>query len=557
MLSQKCKLIVCYHKSSRIFDDPLYLPINAGRALLEQKYTQGLVSFSEKQWLLQNTIGDDTGDNISDLNYSFCELTAIYWVWKNYEKIDSPDYVGLCHYRRIFDVDSETIDDFIGTNQIICAGLCGNKQDISIYDQFCEYHHRNDLDLCLDYFEKNNSDFYPFFKEYLSLPFEKSSLYNMFIVQKEIFFEYCELLFNLMFHLKRKLNLSNYSFYGSRIFGFIAERITGAFFYYKFRLGFKVKKSIPFFFDEKYIKMPVNTSFADKLEVIEIVAGKNCSSADRRFVNIVMPLDTDDVEMTVMTLRSCVKNSSEECLYHVLILCNIDCNRDRNLYAGLKNIINEIVCGKNNFSVSLVIMAETLVCDFDNISDGLIEKIKNNRALWFLLLNNSICNGNVIWVNSGYLFGYEFCNLPFLFERFDKLLGCESYCYYLAENIQNRLPDNQVEFLKQNNRMQTNFLCFELSWLEFHRNSISESIVNIDGIFAINCEKIEEYIQFLDYFWSVETNVSFDYDLLDRRLSFDKYMKFSAYANNWKGAVVKETNRSILKKLGVIDCSCI
>ena len=303
--------------------------------------------------------------------------------------------------------------------------------------------------------------------------------------------------------------------------------------------------------------MPVNTSFADKLEVIEIVAGKVYSSADRRFVNIVMPLDTDDVEMTVMTLRSCVKNSSEECLYHVLILCNIDCNRDRNLYAGLKNRINEIVCGKNNFSVSLVIMAETLVCDFDNISDGLIEKIKNNRALWFLLLNNSICNGNVIWVNSGYLFGYEFCNLPFLFERFDKLLGCESYCYYLAENIQNRLPDNQVEFLKQNNRMQTNFLCFELSWLESHRNSISESIVNIDGIFAINCEKIEEYIQFLDYFWSVETNVSFDYDLLDRRLSFDKYMKFSAYANNWKGAVVKETNRSILKKLGVIDCSCI
>ena len=105
--------------------------------------------------------------------------------------------------------------------------------------------------------------------------------------------------------------------------------------------------------------------------------------------------------------------------------------------------------------------------------------------------------------------------------------------------------------------MQTNFLCFELSWLESHRISISESIVNIDGIFAINCEKIEEYIQFLDYFWSVETNVSFDYDLLDRRLSFDKYMKFSAYGLNWKGAIVKESNRSILKKLGVIDCSCI
>lgn len=42
---------------------------------------------------------DDTGDNISSMNRSLAEMTAVYWVWKH---LPDKEYVGVCHYRRHF-----------------------------------------------------------------------------------------------------------------------------------------------------------------------------------------------------------------------------------------------------------------------------------------------------------------------------------------------------------------------------------------------------------------------------------------------------------------------
>ena len=46
---------------------------------------------------------DDEGDNISAANPHYCELTGVYWAWKNLDA----DYVGLAHYRRHFAGEGE------------------------------------------------------------------------------------------------------------------------------------------------------------------------------------------------------------------------------------------------------------------------------------------------------------------------------------------------------------------------------------------------------------------------------------------------------------------
>ena len=75
------KVIVAAHKPYRMPQDSMYLPLHVGRALADHNLG----------WQ-----GDNTGDNISLKNPYYCELTGLYWAWKNLKA----DAIGLVHYRR-------------------------------------------------------------------------------------------------------------------------------------------------------------------------------------------------------------------------------------------------------------------------------------------------------------------------------------------------------------------------------------------------------------------------------------------------------------------------
>ena len=74
-----CQLPSCFA------DRKVYVPIQCGRAINAS---------------IPGTIGDDTGDNISDLNMRYNEMTAIYWIAHHYEELGDPEYIGFDHYRR-------------------------------------------------------------------------------------------------------------------------------------------------------------------------------------------------------------------------------------------------------------------------------------------------------------------------------------------------------------------------------------------------------------------------------------------------------------------------
>ena len=69
------------HKNFEIPKDPMYVPLQVGRATKDDL----------------GYLCDNTGDNISEKNCYYSELTGIYWIWRNVHDLD---YVGVCHYRR-------------------------------------------------------------------------------------------------------------------------------------------------------------------------------------------------------------------------------------------------------------------------------------------------------------------------------------------------------------------------------------------------------------------------------------------------------------------------
>ncbi len=78
------KILVASHKKAEMPEDSMYLPVHVGRVL-----------YPDREFGYQS---DAEGDNISIKNPYYCELTALYWAWKNLKA----DYVGLAHYRRHF-----------------------------------------------------------------------------------------------------------------------------------------------------------------------------------------------------------------------------------------------------------------------------------------------------------------------------------------------------------------------------------------------------------------------------------------------------------------------
>ena len=212
------KIAVCYHKPSLLPDkeNNIFFPIHLGRDLAMAASKDANIAQNDYQWLLDNMIGDNTGDNISEKNRKYCELTATYWAWKNYDKIGNPEYFGLCHYRRLFNLYNLNLDADVYIPETWVS-------DKNAYDQFVDYHKSDEMDIAMDVIKNN----YPEFTETAEQYYKSHNLhlFNMFIMKKEIFFDYAKWLFDVLNKVEEKMNYDYRSYQALRGLAYLSERL--------------------------------------------------------------------------------------------------------------------------------------------------------------------------------------------------------------------------------------------------------------------------------------------------------------------------------------------
>ena len=211
-MPQQIRILVACHRPYPIPKDSCYLPLEVGAAL----HMEAIPGFT----------ADDTGDNISAKNKNYCELTALYWAWKNLEA----EAIGLVHYRRYFAKRGipKQIAEEIDFREALqkTPVILPVKRHYWIetnYSQYIHAHHEQDLTVTRDVLAEGCPEYLNAYDREMAK--RSGHRFNMFVMRQDLFRSYCEWLFCVLFEIESRLDISTYDNYNSRVFGFIAERL--------------------------------------------------------------------------------------------------------------------------------------------------------------------------------------------------------------------------------------------------------------------------------------------------------------------------------------------
>lgn len=220
----------CFHKPYQQIDSDIIIPIQVGKALSNQDL--GFVC-------------DNTGDNISEKNPHFCELTATYWIWKNVKA----DIVGLFHYRRFlnfantetkvhkladnfasqYGITKENIENILKEYDLIVPTKT-KQSKITVYDYYSQAHYASDMDLALALIKQKYPSDYEIAEKELK---NNSQMFigNVLIANKPVFDAYATWLFSILFEVEKQIQpeVIKRDAYQQRVYGFLAERLMGVF----------------------------------------------------------------------------------------------------------------------------------------------------------------------------------------------------------------------------------------------------------------------------------------------------------------------------------------
>ena len=146
---------------------------------------------------------DNVGDNISFMNQVFCELTGLYWVWKNEQK---SDYVGFEHYRRHFELSKNNIIKLFEKYDILLPKHDTTLGFGSIYEHYGYCHNIKDMDVI----EEIIRDLYPEYENTYNMVIKGGVSHfncNSFITSWDNFDKIMTFLFNIFNEFQNRLNL--------------------------------------------------------------------------------------------------------------------------------------------------------------------------------------------------------------------------------------------------------------------------------------------------------------------------------------------------------------
>lgn len=218
--NQTIKIIIASHKKYRMPDDEMYIPVLVGAELKKEQGDSDLCSEYRK---------DNTGENISAKNLSFCELTGLYWAWKNL----TADYIGLVHYRRYFSVQrkpkQDKWDSILTSDQ--AQKLCA-KYDIilpqkrryyieTLYSHYEHTHYKEHLDTSRHIIAEQCPAYLESFDKVLKQ--RSGYMFNMYLMKKKLSDEYCTWLFDILFELEKRVDIVELSQFQGRFYGRVSE----------------------------------------------------------------------------------------------------------------------------------------------------------------------------------------------------------------------------------------------------------------------------------------------------------------------------------------------
>ncbi len=214
------KIFVVTHKNE-FLENEIHLPLRVGGACIKN-----MPGFC-----------DNTGENIAEKNRSYSELTAQYWIWKNF----NTDYIGLCHYRRYFSKSliakilapiTKKPDTYLLSEDDVLRIM--KKYEIilpkkrnyfieSVESHYANAHNHSDLQKVREIIGKHHPEYTEAFEEVMKK--RSLHLYNMFIMNEKLFEKYSDWLFGILFRVEENIDFQNYDSYQERVFGFLGERL--------------------------------------------------------------------------------------------------------------------------------------------------------------------------------------------------------------------------------------------------------------------------------------------------------------------------------------------